>query len=108
MNPTPAPTESSQSGNGLNSQKRDHRQEVTDSIVRLLEEGVAPWQKPWQGLGIPVNPPTERAYRSGNAIHLLATAVSRGYDDPRWMTYKQAAENGWQVNRGEKGTQIEF
>ena len=29
-------------------QKRDHRQEVTDSIVRMLEEGVAPWQKPWQ------------------------------------------------------------
>ena len=44
MNPTPPPTESSQSGNGVNSQKRDHRQEVTDSIVRLLEEGVAPWQ----------------------------------------------------------------
>jgi antirestriction protein ArdC len=108
MNPTPLPTESSQSTNGLNSQRRDHRQEVTDSIVRLLEEGVAPWQKPWQGLGIPVNPTTERAYRSGNAIHLLATATSRGYDDPRWMTYKQAAENGWQVKGGEKGTRIEF
>ena len=24
------------------------------------------------------------------------------------MTYKQAAENGWQVKKGEKGTQIEF
>ena len=24
------------------------------------------------------------------------------------MTYKQAAENGWQVRKGEKGTQIEF
>lgn len=24
------------------------------------------------------------------------------------MTYKQAADNGWQVRRGEKGTQIEF
>jgi antirestriction protein ArdC len=26
--------------------KRDHRQEVTDLIVKMLEEGVAPWQKP--------------------------------------------------------------
>ena len=33
---------------------------------------------------------------------------SRGYEDPRWMTYKQAAENGWQVRKGEKGTHIEF
>jgi antirestriction protein ArdC len=24
------------------------------------------------------------------------------------MTYKQAADQGWQVRRGEKGTQIEF
>jgi antirestriction protein ArdC len=28
--------------------QRDFRQEVTDSIVRMLENGVAPWQKPWE------------------------------------------------------------
>jgi antirestriction protein ArdC len=55
-----------------------------------------------------MNPTTDKAYRGGNAIHLMATALRRGYDDPRWMTYKQAADNGWQVRRGEKGTQIEF
>jgi antirestriction protein ArdC len=35
-------------------------------------------------------------------------ALQRGYSDPRWMTYKQASDQGWQVRRGEKGTQIEF
>lgn len=88
--------------------KRDHRQEVTDSIVRMLEDGVAPWQKPWQATGMPFNPTTDKAYRGGNAVHLLATAMQRGYDDPRWMTYKQAAQNGYQVKQGEKGTHIEF
>ncbi len=92
--------------------KRDFRQEVTDSIVQMLEQGVAPWQKPWESAGsafeMPVNPTTEKSYRGGNAIHLMATALRRGYDDPRWMTYRQAAENGWQVRKGEKGTQIEF
>lgn len=97
-----------QSVDGINALKRDHRQEVTDSIVSMLEQGVAPWQKPWQGLGIPLNPTTEKAYRGGNAVHLLATAIQRGYEDPRWMTYKQAAENNWQVKKGEKGTRIEF
>lgn len=91
---------------------RDFRQDVTDSIVRMLEEGVAPWQKPWEpgapALSAPMNPTTGRAYRGGNAIHLIATAMRKGYDDPRWMTYKQAAEEGWQVRRREKGTQIEF
>lgn len=91
---------------------RDFRQEVTDNIVQMLERGVAPWQKPWEpgasSLGAPFNPTSERAYRGGNAIHLMATGLQRGYEDPRWMTYKQAADNGWQVRRGEKGTQIEY
>lgn len=93
-------------------QKRDFRQEVTDSIVQMLEKGVAPWQKLWEAnanaFGMPMNPTTEKSYRGGNAIHLIATGLRRGYGDPRWMTYKQAAENGWQVRKGEKGTQIEF
>ena len=92
--------------------KRDFRQEVTDRIISMLENGVAPWQKPWNpseaSIGMPFNPTTERPYRGGNAIHLMATGIRQGYDDPRWMTYKQAADRGWQVRRGEKGTQIEF
>jgi antirestriction protein ArdC len=91
---------------------RDFRQEVTNGIVRLLENGVAPWQKPWHpgaaALGMPMNPTTEKTYRGGNALHLMATGLQKGYGDPRWMTYKQASERGWQVRRGEKGTQIEF
>ncbi len=90
---------------------RDFRQEVTDNIIAMLEKGVAPWQKPWDAqshLAMPLNPTTDRAYRGGNAIHLLAMGLQRDYDDPRWMTYKQASEQGWQVRRGEKGTQIEF
>ena len=90
---------------------RDFRQEVTDNIVSLLEKGVAPWQKPWDAQSnsaMPVNPTTDRAYRGGNAVHLLAVGIQRNYEDPRWMTYKQASERGWQVKRGERGTQIEF
>jgi antirestriction protein ArdC len=91
-------------------EKRDFRQEVTDSIIRMLEQGVAPWQKPWDAsaLHTPLNPTTGKPYRGGNALHLLAVGIKRGYSDPRWTTYKQAAENGWQVRKGEKGTQIEF
>jgi antirestriction protein ArdC len=94
----------------VKAEKRDFRKEVTDSIVRMLEEGVAPWQKPWDSAGLrtPFNPNSGRPYRGGNALHLLAVGMKNGYADPRWMTYKQAAENGWQVRKGEKGTQIEF
>jgi antirestriction protein ArdC len=91
--------------------RRDFRQEVTDRIINMLENGVAPWQKPWNpaaSLDMPMNPTTGKAYRGGNAIHLMATGLSHGYGDPRWMTYKQAASLAWQVRKGEKGTQIEF
>jgi antirestriction protein ArdC len=92
--------------------KRDFRQEVTDNIVAMLEKGVAPWQKPWDpakaSLELPHNPTSNKAYRGGNAIHLLAVGLKRDYEDPRWMTYRQAQEQGWQVRKGEKGTQIEF
>ena len=93
-----------------NPDKRDFRKEVTDSIVRMLEQGVAPWQKPWDATGpqTPFNPTSGKAYRGGNALHLMAIGMQRGYTDPRWMTYRQAAENGWQVRKGERGSQIEF
>ena len=55
-----------------------------------------------------MNPTTGKTYRGGNAIHLMATGLHKGYGDPRWMTYRQAAEFGWQVRKGEKGTHIEF
>ena len=74
--------------------KRDFRREVTDRIINMLEDGVAPWQKPWnpanRSLDMPMNPTTGKEYRGGNAIHLMASGLLRGYGDPRWMTYRQA------------------
>ncbi|MVF24207.1 DUF1738 domain-containing protein [Methylocaldum sp. BRCS4] len=90
---------------------RDYRQELTDLIIRKLEEGAAPWQKPWKpgesGL-FPHNPTTDKPYRGANALHLTLVAEIRNYNDPRWMTYKQAAEQGYQVRKGEKGTVVEY
>lgn len=90
--------------------KRDLRQEITDSIISALEKGVAPWQKPWQAgaFEMPLNPTTGKLYRGGNALHLMVTGMRNSFEDPRWITYRQAQENGWQVRKGEKGTQIEF
>src|SRR5262245_51916221 len=92
------------------STKRDLRQEVTDSIIAALEKGVAPWQKPWQSgaFEMPFNPTTGKSYRGGNAVHLMVVGMRNGYEDPRWLTYRQAQENAWQVRRGERGTPIEF
>src|ERR1700690_825528 len=90
---------------------RDYRQEVTNEIIRLLEEGAAPWQNPWttdSPARIPFNPTTGKPYRGGNVLALMIAGMRKGYTDPRWCTYKQAQEKGWQVRKGEKASQIEF
>ncbi len=56
-----------QSGTGAPA-KRDHRQEVTDSIIKMLEDGVAPWQKPWESAGMPFNPDNRQGV-SGRKCH---------------------------------------
>lgn len=85
---------------------RDYRQELTDNVIEALEGGTAPWQKPWNCIEpmMPFNPVSGTVYRGGNVIALMM----RGYEDPRWCTYKQAEAMGWQVQKGEKSTLIEF
>jgi len=89
----------------------DYRQEVTSDIIRMLKEGVAPWQKPWrtgEAGRTPRNPTTDKPYRGGNVLALMIAAMRKGFTDPRWMTYRQAAEKGWQVRKGEKASQVEY
>lgn len=94
--------------------KRDFRQDLTNEIARLVEEGVAPWQKPWHAdqasayLRLPHNASTGRAYRGGNSIYLMTKAQSLGSDDPRWCTFKQAEAEGWRIKKGSKGTTVEY
>ena len=92
-------------------ERRDYRAEVTEDIIKMLEAGTAPWQRPWkagEAGRMPWNPTTGKVYRGGNVLALMIAGMRKGYSDSRWCTYKQATEKGWQVRKGEKATQIEF
>jgi antirestriction protein ArdC len=94
----------------MKNSKSDFRQEVTDEVVKLIEAGTAPWIMPWQTgeIAAAFNPTTNMPYRGGNIIALMCASLRKGYNDPRWMTYRQAAEKCWQVRKGEKASRIEF
>ena len=81
---------------------------VAEKLIKQLEEGTAPWQRPWNpgesGAFLPYNPVTGNRYKGINSIYLL----SQDRDDQRWMTYKQATEAGAQVRKGEKGTGVQY
>jgi antirestriction protein ArdC len=76
---------------------------VTEQILKQLESGVAPWHRPWT-THIPKNLVSGRGYRGIN-VFLLS---SSGYGSPYWLTYKQAAERGGHVRKGEHGTKVIF
>ena len=83
----------------------DFAKRLADKLIEQLKAGTAPWQQPWQAgrMLSPYNPTTGNRYRGINILALMAT----GRSDPRWMTYRQAQGQGWQVRGGEKGTQIQ-
>jgi len=93
--------------------KTDIYTRITDQIIAELEKGVMPWHCPWQAGHVagPISRPLRangRRYNGINILMLWATAMSRGYDAPIWMTYKQAAELGGQVRKGEKGSLVVY
>ena len=86
--------------------KKAFHEAVAERLIEQLKAGTAPWQRPWEpGMGdMPMNPTTGKRYKGINAIYLMC----QGRDDPRWMTYKQAAAAGAQVAKGEKGTPVQY
>ena len=96
-------------GGRTNRAPRDHYQEVTDRIIAALEAGTPPWRKPWDpdkagGPAMPRNAATGHRYRGINVLTLGMSALAFSSGDPRWATYKQAEDRGWQVRKGERGT----
>jgi antirestriction protein ArdC len=91
------------------SPRRDIYSSITDNIIKDLERGVRPWDKPWKD-GVPRIPLRHNGepYRGVNILILWLTAVERGYSSPNWMTFQQANELGGGVRKGEKGTHITY
>ena len=85
--------------------RRDAYAAITDRIVSALERGTVPWRAPWRARGHR-NALSGRPYRGINLLVLAITALEQDYDDPRWLTYRQAASRGGHVRRGEHGTQV--
>lgn len=85
---------------------RDVAAEITDLIIKKLEEGVAPWSRPWRVSGAGGRPLRHcgTPYTGVNVLYLWAIADARGYRSRYWMTYRQAEMLGGNVRRGEQGS----
>src|SRR5579871_2107982 len=90
----------------MSTDRKSYPEQVAERLIDMLERGVAPWQRPWKAgeLQPPFNPTTDATYRGINFMYLM----SQGFEDPRWMTYRQAEAAGGQVRKGERGTKIQY
>ena len=91
--------------------RRDLYAEITDRIVDQLEQGVAPWVRPWRALGTAGefrNGATGHVYSGINVMLLGMEMHSRGFADPRFVTFKQARAAGGHVRKGERGSVVVF
>jgi antirestriction protein ArdC len=85
-------------------------QQVTDTILAALQEGVVPWRKDWTSTdpGIPMNAVSGHRYRGVNVPLLWIAQQKHGWPTLKFLTYRQASELGARVRMGSKSTAIVF
>jgi len=84
-------------------------QEVTDSIIKQLENGAMPWIKPWAtDSTADKNFLSQAPYKGINRLMLGLSSMVHGFGCPVWASFKQWQTVGATVRKGEKGTKIVF
>lgn len=90
-------------------------QDVAQSIIEAIESAQATdskigfnlnWSKVLHADDMPLNHDTGAYYSGINLILLWRSKFDQQFNTSRWLTYKQAQKLGFQVRKGEKGTQI--
>ena len=86
----------------------EDRKKLVDRIIKNMEKGELIFNKGWDSqILMPQNPTSKINYIGGNRIRLIAEAIDKEYKDPRWVTFKQASDNGWKIKKGEKAVLCE-
>lgn len=85
----------------------EQRKALVERIMKDMEAEGASWTAGWAKCASPRNPLSGTVYRGGNKLILALTAMVRGYDDPRWVTFNQAKKAGWKLRKGAKAVAVE-
>lgn len=93
-------------------ERRDIHAEITTKLISAIEADPGrpsmPWRRSSTPLLMPENALTRKLYNGINIVSLWVSAEVQGYTAPTWGTYRQWAELGCQVRRGEKSSLVIF
>ena len=89
----------------------DIHQHITNQIITAIEQGAGDFCLPWQRGGSimhSTNIASKKPYRGVNIVALWAAAEHRGFTSGLWGSYRQWAETGAHVRKGEKSSYVIF
>ena len=78
----------------------DLYQTITDRMIKEMEQGLIPWNKPWMASGSAVSHTTGKPYSLLNQILLGRPG--------EWMTFSQCQQEGGHIRKGEKASMVVF
>lgn len=93
-------------------ERRDIHAEITNKLIAAIEADPGrpsmPWRRSSAPLFCPENALTRKPYNGINIVSLWVSAEVQSFTAPIWATYRQWAELGAQVRKGEKSSLVIF
>ncbi len=98
---------------------REVQEEFVNGVAETmlsLAQTAGEWKKPWTAdtpMGMPFCATTGREYGGANMVRLMLTSIVQGYEEDRWMTFKQLQQLqkdnpdlDMKIRKGEKGVKL--
>lgn len=87
----------------------EFRKNVTEMFIDGLKKDGLAWKQGWDSESLlPSNANTGALYKGINRLNLILSAKKRGYSDTRWLTFKQIKDEGYHLEKGSKGVNVEY
>ena len=100
----------------MNDKKEQFREQIANSFVNVLNQQELNWMKGWNApaLSSPYNGVTNYKYKGINLFSLALVAMTNNYDDPRYYTFNQIADEKyhpnekWHLKKGSKASLVQY
>jgi antirestriction protein ArdC len=80
---------------------------ITNQLILLIEQGIKPWERPWHTTPYQ-NLLTGHKYSGINPIICSVDSLIYDYEQPFFVGFNQAKQQGWKIKKGSKSTWIRW
>ncbi len=81
---------------------------VTNEIIEGIQNENLTWEQVWNPKNAPKNYASNRPYLGFNALWLAWMTISKKFNHPYFLTFKQGKQLGGNIRKSQKGTKVVF